>query len=179
MTWTSGSAIFQQAMLNPISRAVSAATAPGSFVSLTGDAVKVAVYGSNGTPNKADVVANTGYNTGQWVNTNEVTGTGWAAGGVAVGTTKTWTVDSGSSSLCYQVTAPTAGQTGPTAGVTLTGFVGCFVYDSTITSGSTVAAQGMCYNYFGGSQTITAGNFTILWATPGGAAITAIFNIAV
>jgi len=177
MAWTA-SAIFQQAMLNPIARAVNAGTAPTSFVSLTGDAVKVAVYGTTATPDKTAAVASTGYNTGQWVTGNEITGTGWAAGGVAVGTTKTWTVDAGSSSLCYQVTAPTAGQTGPTAGVTLAAFFGCLVYDSTITGG-TVASQGMCYNYFGGSQTITAGNFTILWATPGGAAITAIFNIAV
>lgn len=179
MAWGTApaSAIFQQAMLNPISRAVNAATAPTTFTSLTADAVKVAVFNNTTTPDRTAAVASTGFNTGQWTTTNEVTGTGWASGGVAVGTTKTWTVDSGSSSLCYQVTAPTAGQTS-TAGVTLAGFFGAFVYDSTITAG-TVAAQGICYNYFGGTQTITAGTFTILWATPASAAVTAIFNISV
>lgn len=178
MTWASaGSAIFQQAMLNPISRAVNAVTAPTTFASLTADAVKVAVFNNTTAPDKTAAVGSTGYNTGQWVTANEVTGTGWSAGGVAVGTTKTWTVDSGSSSLCYQVTAPTAGQTS-TTGVTLAGFFGALVYDSTITAG-TVAAQGICFNYFGGTQTITAGTFTILWATPVSAAVTAIFNISV
>ena len=104
-------------------------------------------------------------------------GANWASGGVSVGSAKTWTVDSGSSSLCFQVTAPTAGQTS-TASVTLSGFYGAFVYDSTITGG-TVASQGMCFNYFGGTQTVTAATFTILWATPASAAITAIFNISV
>lgn len=171
------SAIFQQAMLNPISRAVNAGSAPTSFVSLTGDSIKVAVYGSGTTPDRTAVVANTGYNTGQWVTGNEITGTGWSAGGVSIGTTKTWTVDGPSSSLCYQVTSP-LGQTGPTNGVTLAAFFGCLVYDNTI-SGGTVSAQGICYNYFGGSQTITAGNFTILWATPASALVTAVFNISV
>ena len=32
------------------------------------------------------------------------------------------------------------------------------MYDSTI-SGGTVVKQGMCYNYFGGSQSVTAGTF--------------------
>lgn len=180
MAW-SGSAIFQQSMLTPIARAVNAGTTPSSFVSLTGDAIKVALFGTTGTPNKADTIANIGYNTGQWVTGNEITATtGWPAGGVSVGTTKTWTIDTGSSSLCFQVTAPTAGQTGPT---TITGslaaFFGCLVYDSTIIGGTTVASQGICYNYFGGTQTVTAGNFTILWATPASAAVTAIFNISV
>jgi hypothetical protein len=175
VSW-SASAIFQQAMLNPIARAVNAGTAPTSFVSLTGDTVNVAVYNNTTAPDKTAAVASTGYGTGTWSG-NEVTGTGWSAGGVSVGTTKTWTVDSGSSSLCYQVTAPTAGQTS-TTGVTLAGFYGALVYDNTI-SGGTVAAQGICFNYFGGTQTITAGTFTILWATPASAAITAIFNISV
>jgi len=177
MSGWSASAIFQQAMLNPIARAVNAGSVPTSFVSLTADAVKVAVYGSSATPDKTAAVANTGYNTGQWVTGNEITGTGWSAGGISVGTTKTWTVDSGSSSLCYQVTAPSVGQTSAT-GVTLANFYGLLVYDSTI-SGGTVADQGICFNYFGGVQSITAGAFTVLWATPSGGAITAIFNISV
>jgi hypothetical protein len=183
MTWASaGSAIFQQAMLNPITLGVktnSGSGIPTSYgaTGLLGDAVKVAVFNNTTAPNKADIVANTGFNTGQWVTANEITGTGWASGGVSVGTTKTWTVDSGSSSLCYQVTAPTAGQTS-TTGVTLAGFFGALVYDSTITAG-TVAAQGLCFNYFGGSQSVTAATFTIVWATPASSAVTAIFNISV
>lgn len=175
MGWAT-SAIFQQAMLNPISKSVNAGSGGTGFTSLTADAVKVAVFNNTGTPSKSVSLANTAYAVDQWVTGNEVTGTGWSAGGVAVGTTKTWTVDSGSSSLCYQVTAPTAGQTS-TAGVTLAGFFGALVYDSAVSSPT--ANPGICFNFFGGTQTITAGVFTILWATPVSAAVTAIFNITV
>lgn len=175
MGW-SGSAIFQQAMLNPIAKSVNAGTGATGFTSLTADAIKVAVFGNTGTPSKSVTLANTAYAVDQWVTGNEVTGTGWSAGGVSVGTTKTWTIDTGSSSLCYQVTAPTAGQTS-TTGVTLSAFFGALVYDSAVSSPT--ANPGVCYNYFGGTQTITAGTFTILWATPAGAAVTAIFNISV
>lgn len=186
MAWGTApaSAIFQQALKNPITLGVgtnSGAGIPTSYgtTGLLGDTVKVAVYNNTTTPDRTAAVGLTGYAaaTSQWVTANEVTGTGWASGGVAVGTTKTWTLDSGSSSMCYQVTAPVAGQTS-TTGVTLSAFFGCLVYDSTI-SGGTVLNQGICYNYFGGSQTITAGTFTILWATPASAVVTAIFNISV
>ena len=62
---------------------------------------------------------------------------------------------------------------------TITAAFGTLVYDHTTTSPAGVTDQGICYIYFGGTQTITAGTFTILWATPSGAAVTAIFNISV
>lgn len=182
MGW-SGSAIFREAMKNPITLGVGTNNGTGIPTSygatgLVGDTINVAVFNNTGTPDKTAAVGSTGFNTGQWTTaTNEVTGTNWASGGVSVGTTKTWTLDTGSSSMCYQVTAPTAGQTS-TASVTLSGFFGAMVYDNTITGG-TVAKQGICFNYFGGTQTITGGTFTIQWATPASAAITAIFNISV
>ena len=40
------------------------------------------------------------------------------------------------------------------------------MYDNTITAG-TVAAQGMCFNYFGGAQSVTSGTFTINWDATG------------
>jgi len=30
-----------------------------------------------------------------------------------------------------------------------------------------VAKQGVCYNYFGGAQSVTAGTFTIVWNVNG------------
>jgi hypothetical protein len=177
MSWTTNSPnsrIFQQAMLNPITRIVNNAAANTGQTSLTGDTINVAVYNNTTTPDATVSLANSCYNAGTWSG-NEITGTNWSAGGVSVGTTKTWTIDSGSSSLCFQVTAPTAGQTS-TANVTLAAFFGCLVYDTTP---SGTANPGVCYNYFGGTQTVTAATFTIMWATPASAAITAIFNIAV
>jgi hypothetical protein len=50
--------------------------------------------------------------------------------------------------------------------VTITNAYGCFVYDDTITAG-TVADQGVCFNYFGGAQSVTSGTFTIVWSASG------------
>lgn len=171
MAWTN-SKIFQQAMLNPIGRAVNAGTAPTSFVSLTADTINVALFNNSITPDGTVAVASTGYNTGQWASgANEVTdATNWVAGGRAAGSLS-WALDTGSSSIVYHA-ANTAGG----GNVTLTNAFGCLVYDNTI-SGGTVAKQGMCYNYFGGGQSVTGGTFTIVWATVG--ATTGIWNITI
>ncbi len=173
MSGWSGSAIFQQAMLNPIAGRCWTTAAPTTYSSLSADTINVSLFNNTTTPDKTAAVGSTGYNTGQWVTGNEVTGgSNWAAGGLPL-TSKTFTVDSGSSSICF-----TAANLVNTGTVTISGAYGCLVYDNTITAG-TVAKQGLCFNYFGGSQSVTSGTFTINWATPGGAAVTAVFNISV
>ena len=173
MAW-SASAIFQQAMLNPIARSVNAGTAPTGFTSLTAtDVVNVALFNNTTTPDKTVAVGSTGYNTGVWVIANEVIdtlNTNWIAGGRPLGS-RSFAIDTGSSSVCY-IAANTAGA----GNVTITNAYGCLVNDSTITAG-TVAKQGICYNYFGGSQNVTNGTFTVIWATVG--AVQAVFNITV
>ena len=172
MAW-SASAIFQQAMLNPIAGRCWTTAAPTTYSSLSADTINVALYGTTPTPDKTAAVASTGYNTGQWVTGNEITGAGiWAAGGRPLAS-KAFAIDTGSSSICF-----TAANLAGAGSGTLTAVFGCLVYDNTITGG-TVAGQGLCYNYFGGSQSVTGGTFTILWATPGGGAVTAVFNITV
>lgn len=177
MSGWSVSAIFQQAMKNPMTASLAGTTAAplATGYSATGglaaDTIKVAVYNNAGTPDKTSTLANTAY-ASTWDSNVEVTGTNWAAGGVAVGTT-TYALDTGSSSFCFTVSG---GQTS-TASVTLAGFFGALVYDNSVSSPT--AKPGVCFNYFGGTQTITAGTFTILWATPASAAVTAIFNISV
>jgi len=169
MAW-SGSAIFQQAMLNPIAGRCWSTAAPTTFGNLSADSVKCALYLTS-TPDKTAAVASTGYNTGQWITGNEATGAGYTAGGTALGS-KAFAIDTGSSSICFTAANVTW------SGVTVSGVFGDLVYDDTITGG-TVAKQGLCYNYFGGSQSVTSGTFTIQWATPGGGAVTAVFNITV
>jgi hypothetical protein len=61
---------------------------------------------------------------------------------------------------------------------TISSVFGDMVYDNTV-SGGTVAKQGLCFNYFGGSQSVTSGTFTIQWATPPSAIVTAVFNVSV
>lgn len=41
---------------------------------------------------------------------------------------------------------------------------GCLVYDTT---SATVANQGICYNYFGGTNSVTNGTFTVVWHANG------------
>lgn len=167
------SAIFQQSMINPMLQACWTTAAPTTYANLSADTINVALFGNSGTPNKADTIANIGYNTGQWVTGNETNGgANWPAGGLPLAG-KTFTIDTGSSSICFHAT-----NLAGTGNVTITATYGCLVYDNTITAG-TVAKQGLCYNYFGGTQSVTAGTFTILWATPGGGAVTAVFNVTV
>ena len=60
--------------------------------------------------------------------------------------------------------------------MTVAAAYGCLVYDHTIT---VTANQGLCYNYFGGSQSVTAGTFTIIWATVGALTSVVVFNVTV
>lgn len=167
MAWSNG--IFQQATLNPILGRLWTTAAPTTFSSLSADTINFSLYGSGVTPDKTAAVGSTGYNTGVWSGT-EITGTGYSAGGNTLAS-KAFAIDTGSSSICF--TAASTSWT--TATITASGGL---CYDSTITGG-TVAKQGLCFNSFGGSQSVTAGTFTINWATPSGGGVTAVFNIAV
>jgi hypothetical protein len=159
MAW-SASALFTQFMLNPGMRAVNAATAPTTFTSLTADTVKAALYDNDITPDKDAAVASTGFNTGQWaISGNEVTdATNWVSGGRAIGNDAFTAV---ANAVMYDADDLAGGGT-----LTLTNAFGCLVYDDTITGG-TVVDQGVCYNYFGGGQSVTAGTFTIVWHANG------------
>jgi hypothetical protein len=134
------------------------------FAGLTTDSVMVALYGTTPTPNKSDTLANQGYNAGQWVTANQVTHANWPAVGLAL-SNKTATVSAG-------VIKFDADDLSNTTAATLAAVFGCLVYDDAITAG-TVADQGISYHYFGGSQSVTAGTFTIVWNASG------IFDITV
>jgi hypothetical protein len=135
------------------------------YTGLDSDTVNVALYNNTGTPDKDAAVASTGYNTGAWVTSNEVTdATNWVAGGRALAS-KTFTAPS--TGVAMFDAADLAG--GGT--VTLAAFYGCLVYDNTISAG-TVAKQGVSFNYFGGAQQVTAGTVTIIWNASGVARFT-------
>jgi hypothetical protein len=153
MAW-SASAIFREFL-------ITAYQAAGTgFTGLDSDTVKVSLHNNSITPDKDAAVASTGFNTGVWTTTNEVTdATNWVSGGRALAS-KTFTTPS--SGVAMFDAADLAGG----GNVTLASVFGCFVYDDTITAG-TVADQGVCFNYFGGSQSVTAGTFTIVWSANG------------
>jgi hypothetical protein len=174
MTFGASSAIFQQAMLNPIMGRLWTTAAPTTFSSLSADTINAALFNNTTTPDKTAAVGSTGYNTGVWTTGNEVTdATNWVAGGRPLAS-KAFSIDTGSSSVCFQAAA-TAGA----GNVTIANAYGTLVYDNTITAG-TVAKQALCYNSFGGAaQGVTAGTFTVLWATVGALTNVVVFNVTV
>ncbi|HEY2267529.1 MAG TPA: hypothetical protein VGI96_33235 [Streptosporangiaceae bacterium] len=174
MTFGASSAIFQQAMLNPIMGRLWTTAAPPTFSSLSADTISVALFNNTGTPSKSVSLANSCYAVDQWVTGNEVTdATNWTAGG-RTAASKAFSIDTGSSSVCFQAAATAGG-----GNVTIANAYGCLVYDNTITGAGT-ADQGLCYNSFGGSaQGVTAGTFTVLWATVGALTNVVIFNVTV
>ncbi|WP_433731007.1 hypothetical protein ACQP2Y_21580 [Actinoplanes sp. CA-051413] len=130
------------------------------YTGLDSDTVKVSLHNNSITPDKDAAVASTGFNTGTWTTTNEVTdATNWVSGGRALAS-KTFTTPA--TGVCMFDAADLAGG----GNVTISNAYGCLVYDDTITAG-TVADQGVCFNSFGGAASVTAGTFTIVWSASG------------
>lgn len=153
MAWTN-SKIFTQWVNSPMWQA-----AGTGYTGLDSDTVKSALFNNSVTPDQDAAVANTGFNTGTWVTANEVTdATNWVSGGRALAS-KTFTA--GTATSTFDAADLAGGGT-----VTISGAFGAFTYDDTISAG-TVADQGVCFNYFGGTQSVTAGTFTIIWHANG------------
>jgi len=167
--WTDSSPtsrIFTQALINPILGRVWSTAAPTSFVNLSSDTVNAALFNNSVSPDASAAVASTGFNTGTWTTTNEVTDvTNWTSGGRALGS-KTFSALTAGSQTTASSVAFAAANTSGGGSVTISGALGCMVYDATISAG-TVAKQGLCFNYFGGSQSVTGGTFTIVWDASG------------
>lgn len=123
------------------------------------DTFKVALYTNAITPDNDVTAANSAYNVGQWASANEVSESGqWAAGGVALASV---TLDVGTADVVFFDAADTASG----SAADLANVFGCEVYDDTITT--PVADQGVCYNYFGGSNSVVNGTFTVQWNASG------------
>lgn len=129
---------------------------------LNSDTIRAALYGTTPTPDQTVAAASTAYNTGQWVTANELTATGWTAAGLTLAS-----IASGFSSNVFTFDA--ADRAGG-ASDTITAAFGTLVYDDTLTT--PVADQGVCFNYFGGSNSVTSGTFTIIWNSSGVLALT-------
>jgi hypothetical protein len=98
------------------------------------------------------------------VTANEVIDTSgnanWTAGGKAIS----------SLALGYAAGAATlsAANTPGAGTLTLANVYGALVYDSSISGGTGVANQGICYLSFGGSaQGVTLGSFTVVYSANG------------
>jgi hypothetical protein len=150
------SAIFREFVAGPMLQASGT-----NWTGLDSDTINLANYGNSGTPDKDAAVGLTGYNasTSAWVTANQVTDTNWPAAGLALASK---TVTTPSTGVIMFDAADRAGS----GTVTLANVYGGLVYDDTITGG-TVADQGVCYLYYGGAQSVTAGTFTVVFAANG------------
>ena len=132
---------------------------------MNSDTFLVALYDNDITPDQTVASASTAYDAGVWASSgNEVSEAGqWATGGVALAS-----VTSTRSSNVYTFDAA---DTASGSAADLAAVFGCLVYDDTIAT--PVANQGVCYNYFGGSNSVVNGTFTVVWNASGIFAITA------
>lgn len=173
MPWTDSSPtsrVFVRAVQTPLTQAIpgTGQALPTSYgaTGLIGDTVNAALFNNSVSPDASAAVASTGFNTGTWTTTNEVTdATNWVSGGRALGT-KAFTLSAGTQTTAGAMSF-TAANTAGGGNVTISGAFGTMVYDNTIAAGNTVAKQGICFNYFGGTQSVTAGTFTIVWDATG------------
>ena len=130
-------------------------------ITLPGDTVRAALYGTTPTPDNDVTSALSAYNaaTSQWVTANEVFQAGqWAQAGVALTST---VLNSATADTIFYDAADTASG----SAATLSAVFGCLVYDDTIAT--PVADQGLSYNYFGGTNSVTNGTFTVVWNANG------------
>jgi len=104
-----------------------------------------------------------------WANTNEVSGTGWAAGGITFST-----LASGSTSASPTLAEGTTGSvrydhTNDTsvASTTLTNARGCILYADAITSPANDTDAMLVAVTFGADYSTVAGTFGIQWAATG------------
>ena len=124
---------------------------------LNTDTITAALFDGTITPSQTVASASTAYGAGVWASGGVSDASGWPAAGINLGT-----IASGFSSNVYTFDA--ADTTSNNATTTLTNAYGCLIYENTLTT--PVADQGICYNYFGGANSVTLGTFTIVWNAP-------------
>lgn len=131
---------------------------------LDSDTHKIALFNNSITPDQTVTSANSAYNAGQWATAQEVFEAGqWAQGGVAL----TGVASSRSSNVYTFDAADTASG----SAADLASVYGGEVYDDTIAA--PVADQGICFLYFGGSNSVVNGTFTVVYNATGIFTITA------
>lgn len=122
------------------------------------DNIKAALFDNTITPSQTVASASSAYGAGVWASGGVLDASGWPAVGRQL-----LSVASGFSSNVYTFDA--ADTVSANATTTLVNAYGCLVYDDSLTT--PVADQGICYNYFGGANSVTSGTFTVVWNSAG------------
>lgn len=133
-----------------------------SGLNLTLATYKIALHSNSLTQGTAPI--NYSAATVVWANTNEVSGTGWAAGGPTI-TTATGgspTLDEGTTgSIRYDMPDVSAATT------TLTNARGCIIYADPITAPADMVDAMIVAVTFGADFSTVAGTFAITWSATG------------
>lgn len=163
MAWTK-SGLYLTPMMEMLKDTAITGTGGGDYRLAT---AKIALGSSSMTDGTAPL--NFSATTATWANTNEVSGTGWAAGGVllsaaAAGATSVVpTLAEGTTgSIRYDHTNDVS-----VASTTLTGAAGCIIYLDSITAPTALIDAMMVAVAFGASYSTTAGTFGIQWSATG------------
>ena len=125
------------------------------------DTVKANLFDNSITPDQTVTSANSANGAGVWASGSLSNG-GWSSGGLALGSV--------TSTFSSNVYTYDAADTANGSAATISGAYGCLIYNDTLTT--PVADQGICYNYFGGTNSVTSGTLTIVWNASGIFAIT-------
>ncbi len=125
---------------------------------LDSDTFKAALFDNSITPSQTVSAANSAYAAGVWASGGVADAVSWPAAGIALGS-----VTSGFTSTTYTFDA--ADTTSNDSTTDLASVYGCLVYDDTLAA--PVADQGLVYIYFGGSNSVVNGVFTIVWNASG------------
>lgn len=155
MAW-SGSALFQAFFEDAMENTAA--------LDIDTDTIKSALFDNTGTPSKTVTSANTAYGAGVYATGGVFDASGWPAVGRNITVTT-----SAASAGTYTYDASDLSSANSTT--SLTNATGTLIYDDTLTT--PVADQGICYLYFGGSNTVVSGTFTIVWNASG------LFTLAV
>lgn len=139
-------------------------TMQGVDLDIVNHTVRAALFNNSVTPSTNVANTSSAYNTGVWLVANEVADAPeWPVAGVALSGK---VIDTSVSNTVYYTSSNPASS----SGANLSNVYGVLVYDDTA---ATVANQGVCYNYLGGANSVTAGVLTIVWNSNG------IFRITV
>jgi len=146
MAWTD-SRVFRQFLADVWGNTTAIDLDSGSF--------KAALYNNTITPDNDVTAALSAYNAGQWVTGGEVQeAVEWPPGGKALVSP---TLNVGTADVVFWDANDTV--SGTAADLALA--TGCLVYENVVAT--PVANQGVCYNWFGGPNSVVNGTFTIIW----------------
>jgi hypothetical protein len=125
--------------------------------------LEAALYDNTITPDQTVASANSAYAAGVWAGGHVLDASGWPSiGRPLASVTSTFSTNVYTFDAADTVSANTT--------TTLVNAYGVLIYDHSIAS--PVADQGICFNYFGGTNSVTSGTFTIVWNASGLFALT-------